>query len=242
MKNLAFSILALLMMTTTAQAQWFGGKKIKGNGERVTIERTTGNYDGVSVAGSFDIKLVKGKEGKLSITGDSNLLKHVTTEIKRGKLIIDSEDGYNLSYRKSIVVTVPVESVESLSVSGSGEIVGDFKLNERNMDLRVSGSGDMNLDLDVNSVDATVTGSGEINLNGKASKAKFRVTGSGEVSARSMKVDDADVTVTGSGDVSLTVTGTLEARVTGSGDITYYGNPAKTDFKTTGSGDIERGR
>ena len=30
----------------------------------------------------------------------------------------------------------------------------------------------------------------------------------------------------------------LEARVTGSGDIEYYGNPIKKDTKVTGSGDI----
>ena len=33
----------------------------------------------------------------------------------------------------------------------------------------------------------------------------------------------------------------LEARVTGSGDIEYYGNPIKKDTKVTGSGDISKG-
>ena len=33
----------------------------------------------------------------------------------------------------------------------------------------------------------------------------------------------------------------LEARVTGSGDIEYYGNPIKQDTKVTGSGDISKG-
>jgi len=40
-------------------------------------------------------------------------------------------------------------------------------------------------------------------------------------------------------DAEIVCTGELRARVTGSGDIEYRGNPSTKDSKVTGSGSIE---
>ena len=42
----------------------------------------------------------------------------------------------------------------------------------------------------------------------------------------------------GSADIKVTATEMIKARVSGSGDIRYKGNPKKIDTKTSGSGDI----
>ena len=92
-----------LCMVAFANAQW--GKKIKGNGNVVTIERSTEDYDAISVSGWFDVILIDGKEGKLSIEGDENLLEHIKTEVKDGKLVIKVKKGYNLqpsSWKKDV--------------------------------------------------------------------------------------------------------------------------------------------
>jgi hypothetical protein len=56
-------------------------KKIKGNGKRVTVNRTTSTYDGFAVGGSFNIILVKGNEGKITIEGEENIIPFIETEI-----------------------------------------------------------------------------------------------------------------------------------------------------------------
>ena len=56
--------LGLVFCTVAACAQW--GKRIKGNGNVVTIERSVGDYDQVAVAGWFDVELVDGNEGELT--------------------------------------------------------------------------------------------------------------------------------------------------------------------------------
>ena len=48
--------------------------------------------------------------------------------------------------------------------------------------------------------------------------------------------DEAEVN--GSGDVEVYASKSLYARVSGSGDIDYKGNPANVDKKTSGSGDV----
>ena len=71
MKNLG-ALTLVLLVTISCSAQW--GKTIKGNGEKVTIDRSTGDYDAVSVSGWFDVDLVNGQEGELTLEGESNLL------------------------------------------------------------------------------------------------------------------------------------------------------------------------
>ena len=61
------------LISLSCSAQW--GKTIKGNGNNVTIERNTGDYDGVAVSGWFDVDLVSGNEGEITLTGEENLLE-----------------------------------------------------------------------------------------------------------------------------------------------------------------------
>jgi hypothetical protein len=44
--------------------------------------------------------------------------------------------------------------------------------------------------------------------------------------------------VNGSGDITVKVVGTLDARISGSGDVRYKGTPAEIKKQVSGSGDI----
>jgi hypothetical protein len=46
--------------------------------------------------------------------------------------------------------------------------------------------------------------------------------------------------VSGSADIKVTVSEMIQARVSGSGDISYRGNPKKIDTKSSGSGNITK--
>ena len=240
MKKLQLLGLALLL-TVGANAQW--GNRISGNGNVVTINRTTSDYDGVDVSGFFDVELVEGQEGKLSLTGEENLLKHIVTEVKNGKLTIKTEKGVNLSpsFKKGISVRVPVESINSLSLSGSGDVVGRTVIRTENFKTSLSGSGDINLEVEAKSVSTSMSGSGDIVLKGKATDFKINVSGSGDIDAYGLVADNVEVSISGSADVDVTVNQSLKARISGSGDISYRGNPQKVDAKSSGSGDVSKG-
>lgn len=233
---------AALLFIATVNAQW--GKKVKGNGNVVTIERTTSNYDAISVAGWFDVELVDGREGKLTLTGEENLLEYIETEVKNGKLVIKVEKGINLSpsiWKKGVLITIPVESINSVTLSGSGDIIGKKKIKTTDFESSVSGSGDVTLAIEAESISSTVSGSGNMNLSGRAKNLNIQVSGSGDVKAFDLEAEDVKVTVSGSADVKVTANKSLVARVSGSGDINYKGNPEKIDSKSSGSGSISKG-
>lgn len=235
-KALTFIIAVSLM--TLSHAQW---KRVKGNGKMVTVERSVGEYDYVALAGWFDVELVDGEEGELTLQGEENLLEYIKTEVKDGKLTIKQKKGVNLrpsSWNEGITITVPVERVDGVSLSGSGDIVGKTVLQSDDFRTSISGSGDISLEVEAQSVDASMSGSGDINLSGKTTDFEVSVSGSGDIKAYDLSAEFVDAQVSGSADIKVTANQMLKARVSGSGDITYKGNPKKIDTKSSGSGDI----
>ena len=76
MKKLA-TLSLVVLLSVSCSAQW--GKKVNGNGKVVTMERSTGDYEAVAVSGWFDVDLVEGNEGDISLKGEENLLEHIIT-------------------------------------------------------------------------------------------------------------------------------------------------------------------
>jgi len=231
--------LALCMMATV-NAQW--GKRVKGNGNMTTQERATGDYDGVAVGGFFDVDIVSGTEGKVTVRAEENLQEYIITEVKNGTLHIKIENGVNLKpsdWKDGIHVTVPVEAIESLSLAGSGDVNSEITLRATKFSANVSGSGDLKFRVDADEVDASIAGSGDMKISGNAGMFEVHIAGSGDIDAYDLDARSVDASISGSADLHVTASEFLKARVSGSGDIRYRGNP-KIDSKVSGSGEISK--
>ena len=237
MKKSLVLIIALLCFSIS-QAQW---KKIKGNGEMTKQKRSTGDYDTIKCAGSFDYILVSGVEGNITVEGESNLLEHIVTEVKGGTLHVKTQNGKNLStsWNKTITITIPFQDIDNVSLSGSGDLWNKDRISTSALDVSLSGSGDIILDVQTQRVSGKVTGSGDLTLKGSTTDLKAGVTGSGDFHGFNLQSTNTDVSVTGSGDAEVVCNGAFKARVSGSGDIEYRGNPKAEDTKVSGSGSIE---
>ncbi len=243
MKKLTLLLLAL--STATLNAQWWGKDTVKGNGNYTTEDRNVGDYDHVAIAGFFDVELVSGEEGELKVYGEENLLEHIITEVDGNKLKIKTEKGYNLkpsSWKKGkgIKITVPIEDIDGVSLAGSGDVYGDVTIDTDVFKTSVAGSGDIVLKVKATKVKASVAGSGDLKLSGTTDEFDASVAGSGDIHAFDLTSNYTEVSVSGSGDARVHASEEIKARVVGSGDVRYSGNPKKQDTKTVGSGDISK--
>ena len=230
------TIAIVLAFTVNTHAQW--GKRVKGSGEMVTKTRTVGEYDAVSVGGSFDVKLYAGAEGKITITVDDNLEEYLISEVENGKLKIKWKKGINISHRSNVIVKVPFTAIDAVSLAGSGDIYSDDVIKADSFAAKLAGSGDVKLRVDANSVSSSIAGSGDIALTGNTDDFKCSIAGSGDIEAYDLASNDADIRISGSGGVRVSVKNMLTVRVSGSGNVYYKGNPKKQDVKVSGSGTV----
>jgi len=239
MKRIIFITLALVSLNFS-NAQW-GKKTIKGNGNITSITRNTSDYNTIQCMGWMNFILEKGEEGFLKIEGEENLIEQIITETKNNALLIKTKLGVNLKTSKNhpITITIPFIDINEVSLSGSGEIIGKNKIETPNFEAKLSGSGDMILELEASTIKCNVMGSGDLTLKGKTNTLNVNVKGSGDFHGFNLQANDTEATIIGSGDIKLVCNNNLKARVIGSGDIQYLGKPNHNDSKVTGSGDIK---
>ncbi len=230
-------VLVSLLFVATSYGQW---KSIKGNGNMTTVTRTTDSYDAIKCAGSMDFILVNGTEGTIKIEGEENLLEYIVTEVKDNVLKVKVKKGKSLksNKNKTIKITIPFKDISRVSLSGSGDLWNKDVINATNLDVALSGSGDIVLDVKTTSIEGSISGSGDLTLKGSTNNLEAKVAGSGDFHGFNLQANNTEVSVAGSGDAEVVSNQSIRARVAGSGDIVYKGNPEKEDTKVAGSGSI----
>jgi putative autotransporter adhesin-like protein len=193
---------------------------IAGSGKIVTEPRTVSGFSAVSLSGSGRVIVEQTGTESLTVTTDDNLLPYIRTEVHGNTLELGTKDPMtNLNPTEDIVFTLTVKKLDDMRISGSGE--ADVKgLTENQLQVRISGSGDM-------------TGQGTVD------DLDLRISGSGSYSGEDLKSKRATVGVSGSGSVIVSASETLDASVSGSGSVEYVGDPRITQ-NVSGSGSVHR--
>ena len=270
MKKYSFlTIFALLLSATLLIAQ---------NREVRNVE----NFTKISFGFPGKLYLKQGSPQKVELEGDKDVLEEVETDVDGGRLKIGREGKWSdWNFRDAkITVYITVPNIDGVSVSGSGDIIGQSKINTNDIDVNVSGSGSLSLDLEANGdVDANVSGSGNMDLkghfesfesdvsgsgkvtlsatidntadfgisgsgrieaSGSADLVKTTISGSGKVLAAELQTNRCDIRISGSGDVEINVKNELDANISGSGSVSYKGNPKKINSHASGSGKVRK--
>lgn len=240
---LAFSIEACSQYRCTEHTGSFGGKTIKASKNYVTKNIKVDNFTGLSIAGSPDVTYTQ-KAGKptVEVYTSDNIVDLLDIRVKDGTLIIGFKKGVNVSFNK-LEVRVSSETLNKISVAGSGDVVLFNGLKTDNLQLSVAGSGDMKANnIYCEKLEVSISGSGDIegsNIN--CTKLKTSVAGSGDLKLDHVKSTNTEASVAGSGTATLNGT-TQEAtyRVAGSGDLFASDLQAKRiSASVAGSGDIK---
>ena len=211
-------------------------KKLKGE------ERNVSGFKGVSSSGSYDVKIKMGSKESLRLEGDEEVIREIETVVEDGILKIRNKKNLDRNWRSQkgkVTIYINAKALNSVTLSGSGDISVEGLVRSNRLTNTLSGSGSISLSADADEYLGSISGSGEIAVNGKADRATIKIGGSGDFKGRDFKTSDADINVSGSGNVSIGAERSLDAVVSGSGDIRYSGNPKISKTKS-GSGNISR--
>ncbi len=189
---------------------------IQGSGNIISESRELNNFSSIILLGSIDVNIKTSESNNCVVVADDNLIPYIKTEVVNNKLNISLNESY--SSEEKLVVNINTPNYDEVSLSGSGNInILDFKNN--NLSLNISGSGN-------------ITGNGEVET------LVVKINGSGNLMSKEIKSKSATITINGSGVGKVFASDSISAKINGSGNIKYFGNPENVDSIINGSGDI----
>ena len=232
--SLIFAISAL------ASCRYMNGERVKGNGNEKTETRSVGNFSSISSYGEYDVYLTQGSNYNVQIEADENLLSYIETQVEGDVLEIRTKEGFWLQPRHKMKVHITAPSFAKVKTYGSGDIISENKLNNTsNIELEVSGSGNVKVDLNAPEVRAELSGSGNINLSGETKSFSGEIMGSGDIRAGELRAENVSIDIAGSGNADVYASVKLSVDVKGSGDVKYRGG-AQVSSDIAGSGSVKK--
>lgn len=169
--------------------------------------------DAIDIALPASVRLRAGAGDEVIVRGSPDTIAHV--QLRGGRLSLDCRW---LAASRTIDVDLPDRAFRAVRISGSAKVNLE-NLNQPELALAISGSGNVRAQGAVDRLSATISGSGDARLAGVALKQlTAKISGSGSIEAAPR--DEADVHISGSGNVRLlTRPVRLKTHVAGSGRI-----------------------
>ena len=162
------------------------GEGFEGRHDRMYEKHGEPSVKAIQVEGSGDVRISQNRD-LFSIESDDQNASHYRME--GDKLFLSGSDDYD----------VTLQNLEELSLRSSGDVSSKGTLKGRNLFIEVTGSGDVSLYVDYDTICVNMKSSGDVTLNGQCNVLFADVTGSGDLMVRQLMVRDSRINAMGTG-------------------------------------------
>jgi hypothetical protein len=227
MKRFCLLILSVLSIISFGSC---GVNVLRGEGKKTTKTPSVKAFDAVDsrISSKVRITVTEGAANSLELRGFENIIKHIKTEVRQNTLYLsfDLDDTWTVnSDDMEIQITTP--SLKMLSMSGfsDAEVHGNITGSVFKVDM--SGAGSLTIDeINVEKFAADLSGAADLKIKGGNAKlASYELSGVGNVSAYPLQTEETMASLSGAADGEVSASRLLDARISGTGSITYKGKP-----------------
>lgn len=212
--------------------------EVRGSGSVVTQERPISTFNAIDLSGIGTVMIEQGTEETLEITAEDNLIDYLVSDVKGRQLYLGMEEFINLQPSQDIIFYVMVKDINTIKTSGMGKVIVKNGLESDNLQLEISGSGNMDLaDLSVRTLAISISGMGDVTVSGNAMQQNIEISGTGNYHAADLFSRSAQVQISGSGNARVWAADDLDLVLSGMGNLEYFGDPILTT-EISGMGDV----
>lgn len=213
------------------------GGPIKGEGPVVQQYYTLPGISAIGLSIDANVYVAYGDTQEVRIVGQQNIINNIEKYVDpEGFWYIDYDR--NVRSHEGISIYLTTDKMDYIHISGSGSVYGQNMFPDTvNVDLNISGSGNISMVMNADVLRSTISGSGEINLSGSAYEHQIHISGSGDVKAFGLPTTNTIIDISGSGNSEVNVATYLSIHISGSGNVYYIGNPL-IESDISGSGEI----
>lgn len=240
-QKLAWSLIALPLLLGSCDD--FQGKRVHGNGNVRTEDHPVSDFKNVEIGGSAKILISQSDHASVKLEGDENLLKYMVIRQEGDKLIIREKEGFHLvsthDHPMRIYLSAPV--FHTIDVSGACDVISESKITStENLEMELSGAGNIKMEVDAPRVKAECSGAGSIYLKGQTKDVELGISGVGSAHCYDLQAENASVEISGVGSAEVYASVKLDAEVSGAGSVKYKGNASDVSKHVSGAGSVNK--
>lgn len=209
-------------------------------------------FKSIYVNSNYTVYLKQTNKQEVKVEALADIYEATEIKVEDGVLMINVErkpDAPNKSLwakiddiklNPTMKVYVSVQNINALQVNGRGKIISENSIASDDLEIGLTGSGSMDIDVKGKKISTDISGSGTIVLKGYATSNIISLSGPGILNGYNCELENATIKVGGSGMAEIMVSENMEAYIMGSGSIKHKGNTKKVTKKVYGSGSIDR--
>lgn len=201
--------------------------------EIIELKLETLPFDRISLETSSDVRIIQSDAFEVVIRGEEHDVNDVEVGVINERLSIEdhSHSGSDL------VIQIFVPEIAELESHGSSLVYGESYFTQtRNMDISLTGSGEIDFAINTDDLDVELTGSGYVYLEGDVHTLDAEVSGSGWLRSFDLLTTLTDVRIESSGSAEVNVATDLDVFILGSGNVYFKGHPSiSADILGSGS-------
>lgn len=219
-------ILILLVTILTLSACNVNMESVGGSGTVTSEARSVAGIRGVTLATLGDLTIELGGQESLTIEAEDNLLPYLETEVRGGILTIRNTAGKSLRPTKPVRYHLTVNNLEMLETTSSGNIEAPA-IQVDQFTAAISSSGDLHLaGIAADKLEVVISSSGDLTIDsGEVAEQRITLSSSGDYEGSDVRCQAANAWLTSSGQATIWVTESLDADLSSSGNLNYYGRP-----------------
>ncbi len=224
----------LFLVSCAYDIDYKGG--IKGNGIILKENRkVVGDFDTVVASENLKVWVSQADEFSITVEADENIITLIDTNIKDGKLYLQTHENIGRATKK---VYVSLPNVSAL-ISSTGSILQTQNIIKGDSLLIDASTGSfLNAKIYVNKVIINGKEGTKLSVSGEAHKTSIDISSGSNMDAKELQTINCLAKVSYGGSVKIKVSKSLIADANTGGNISYIGNP-KVDKTKSLSGIVQ---
>ncbi len=225
---------------------------VAGKGNIIDKQYYFSDFTDIDISSNIEIEIDPLSIYTISVRAYENLFDYIEIS-QSGKTLKIGLKPF-ITYRNlNMIATITLPELKALTMSDASH--GTAKAFKTDQDFTFTGSGSSFLDMDMETGSSTfnlsgasqvignlkstdskmeISGNGRANLNGSANNLTLDASGAGRADLPNFILQNASVTLSGASQATLTLSGKLDADLSGVSSLDYAGNPSLGKINVTG--------
>lgn len=231
---ISLTTIVLTILFSSCKSNIDFDNSIDGNGNVKTEVRTiNAPFTKITVSRGIEVILEQDQTFFVEVETDENLLKHITTTVENGTLIVTSDE--NIDDSDARIVRVKMPTIESLETTSGSSLKTKNTIRGINLSAKSSSGSDLTATVEYEKVHAESTSGSDLTLSGKALKLESASSSGSQINADKLLANEVNAQATSGSSTEVQALVKIDGKASSGASINFDGKP-KTVKKEESSG------